>query len=229
MQLQVIRFVSVAVAFLNILAVYTRLRSDLRAHKPFLKLVGIKGIVFLSFVQNVIFTILRSADALKPTSTLSYNDITFGLPNLLLCIEMLLFSFLHLVALNSTPYHVSGRDGYEGGTLGVKAITAACNPIDIMSGVVQAIGYLTGSKHSGSATRYQDVGMEPLRYDGPSYGNSAHLPPSYPDRGSGTHAGDAERGLNRDHSQSPEGLDKNGGFERGRGGGAYTPLSAERY
>lgn len=163
MQLQVIRFVSVAVAFLNILAVYTRLRSDLHAHKPFLKLVGIKGIVFLSFVQNVIFTILRSADALKPTSTLSYNDITFGLPNLLLCIEMLLFSFLHLVAFCSTPYYVSARASYEGGTLGVKAIAAACNPVDIMSGVVQAIGYLTGSKHSGSAARYQGVGMEPLR------------------------------------------------------------------
>ncbi|KAL8791140.1 MAG: hypothetical protein Q9195_006037 [Heterodermia aff. obscurata] len=228
-QLEVIRSVSVAVAFLSILFVYTRLRSDLRAHKPLLKLIGIKGIVFLSFVQNIIFTILHSTNALKPTSALSYNDITFGLPNLLLCIEMLLFSFIHLVAFNSTPYHVAGRSSYEGGPLGVKAIAAACNPVDIIGGVVQAAGYLTGAGNRGAATRYQDIGIEPLRYDGSTYGSAAQGPPPYPYQGPGPRAGDAERGLNRDHSQSPEELDRNGKVGRGRDGGAYTPVSAGRY
>ncbi|KAG7005444.1 hypothetical protein G7Y79_00019g046240 [Physcia stellaris] len=228
-QLEVVRSVSVAVAFLNILAIYTRLRSDLRAHKPFLKLIAIKGIVFLSFLQNIIFTILHSTNALKPTSTLSYNDITFGLPNLLLCIEMLLFSFLHLVAFDSTPYHVSGRGSYEGGPLGVKAIAAACNPMDIISAIVQAVGYLTSASHGGPVTGYQDVGLEPLRHDVHAYGNSTNLTPPYPSRSPGYYAGDAETGLNRDHSQSPERLDETGGFERGRGGDAYTPLSVGRY
>ncbi|KAG6994070.1 N amino acid transport system protein [Physcia stellaris] len=139
--LQAIRSISVAIAFLAIVGLYTRLRPDLAAHQPFAKLLGIKGIVFLSFVQNIVFTILHSTNALKPTSSLSYDDITFGLPNLLLCVEMLIFSLLHLYASNSTPYHNSIRGGYVGGRCGIKAIAATCNPLEIIQGIGQGAGY----------------------------------------------------------------------------------------
>lgn len=111
---------------------------------------------------------------------------------------MLIFSLLHLYAFNSTPYHTSTHGDYVGGRFGIKAISAACNPLEIIQGIVQAVGYLTGAR-GGQSARYQDLGIEPLRHDereaggrgvsgwergvpgesGPGYYRLSNPPPSY--------------------------------------------------
>lgn len=51
--LTIISSVSVALAFVRILGFYSRPKSEVKQHKAFTKLLAIKGIVFLSFLQSV--------------------------------------------------------------------------------------------------------------------------------------------------------------------------------
>ena len=115
--------------------------------------------------RPILFTALYSTSAVKPNSTLSYDDIIFGIPNLILCAEMVIFSLLHLYAYNVGPYkigHASSRGtAYEGGPLGIKAIFASMNPIDFIESLFTAVGYALG-KQSRRSNSYDDMGVQPL-------------------------------------------------------------------
>ena len=52
-QLTVVSSISVAMAFIRLLAFYKRTKTELNPHKPLIKLAAIKGIVFLTFLQSV--------------------------------------------------------------------------------------------------------------------------------------------------------------------------------
>lgn len=156
--LTIIHVISVAVAFLRLLQFYKRLRAQLREHNVLPKLVAIKGVVFLSTLQSLIFSILSSSGAVKPSPTLSYDDFYFGIPSILICGEMLLFSLYNFHAYSVKPYTLASfRPGsiasqpvgagarYHGGFLGVKALLAALNPTDLASGLVLAVKYLFSS------------------------------------------------------------------------------------
>lgn len=62
-ELTVIRSISVALAFIRLLGFYQRTKSELTEHHVLSKLVAIKGIVFLTFIQSVssIFRLLLTA------------------------------------------------------------------------------------------------------------------------------------------------------------------------
>ena len=97
---------------------YYELRGDLAQHKPFLKLLCIKLVIFLSFWQTVSCKIIQQIEPklttqfqliisflassshglIKPGPRVGYQDIHVGIPALLLCIEMALFALLHLFA-----------------------------------------------------------------------------------------------------------------------------------
>lgn len=52
-----------------------------------------------------------------------------------------------------------------GGRFGIKAIAAACNPLEIIQGVGQAVRYFAIARR-GQSARYQELGLEPLQHDG---------------------------------------------------------------
>ena len=153
----IIRTISVTVAFLSLIKFYRRLRVELKEHKVVRKLLAIKGIVGLSALQTLIFTILSSTGAVEPSSKFYYDDIYFGIPSILICGEMVLFSLFNFYAYSFKPYTVTssgaglesqpfkGGAHYQGGFLGVKVILAAMNPTEIASGLVLAVRYLISS------------------------------------------------------------------------------------
>ena len=174
-QLTIIRSISVVMAFIRLLHFYKRLRSELTPHHVVSKLVAIKGIVFLSFLQTIIFTILNSTGAAKPTAKLSYYDIYYGIPSILICVEMVLFSLFNFHAYTSRPYHISSSTYLEGsgsgsagkgGYLGtIKALIMAANPTEIISGLVHAVrNVISIVGGDGSRGPYADdgVGLQPL-------------------------------------------------------------------
>ena len=168
-------------AFLRLLKFYKRMRAELKEHNVVPKLVAIKGIVFLSTMQTLLFSILSSTGAVKPSSTLSFDDFYFGIPSILICGEMVLFSLFNFYAYPIKPYtFTSGNSAieskspkggahYYGGFLGIKALLAALNPMDIASGLALAVQYLISSRKS--ARGYDDV---PLHQ-----GRDASMPPAY--------------------------------------------------
>lgn len=214
--LTIIHTISVALALLRLLKFYGRMRAELKEHKVVPKLFAIKGIVGLSTLQSLIFTILSITGAVEPSSKLSYNDIYFGIPSILICGEMVLFSLFNFHAYSVKPYKLAssgsgiesqalkGGVHYYGGFLGVKAFLAAMNPMEIAGGLVLAVRYLVSNP--------QPQGHEnlPLRQ-----GRDTGVPPPYMPQAStnGPYQGRADSG--REYSPNP--------VEYGRVD-RYTPL-----
>jgi hypothetical protein len=139
---------------------YVQLRKDLADHNPFLKIVAIKLVVFLSFWQTFLLSVLTSSTlgVIKPTSKLAYPDLKVGIPSLLICIEMAIFALLHQWAFPwqeygeggagskypvpgpGTPFNTLGPK--QGGFLGWKAIADAMNPWDLVKGFARGMKWL---------------------------------------------------------------------------------------
>ncbi|KAJ4256182.1 hypothetical protein NW762_009260 [Fusarium torreyae] len=151
--LQVIMSLSLVASVAAILQMYGLLKKDLAHHRPFLKLTAFKIVVGLTFIQEIIFSILSDQGVLKPTDTLTYADVHIGIPNLLICIEMvplaLFFCFAYPWKVYKDGY---GRgnfakleeaarpsSSYQGGPFGIYAWLAMLNPSDSWKAIIFAI------------------------------------------------------------------------------------------
>jgi hypothetical protein len=152
-------------ALFSVLRFYKIMKPKLTSQGVMLKLVAFKGIVFLSFVQNVsglpislvrmltvlvqvVLGILVSSHVIKPTKYMSYHDISIGLPNFILACELPFFAAMIMVAYSIKPYTSlkMGRT-YQGGPGGIKAIVAALNYSDILSSFFRGPMRLVREQH----------------------------------------------------------------------------------
>ncbi|MCJ1226035.1 hypothetical protein MMC12_002684 [Toensbergia leucococca] len=161
--LNILLIISITFALGGILRFYGKTRTDIAEHKPLLKLLAFKAIVFLNFIQSTIFTYISGAD-IGISSKLSYYDLSTGIPSLLICFEMMIFSVFYHYAYSPKPYFIkqgmvpisgdhtlqmSQFTSYQGGFLGFRAITAAMNPMEVLNGIYVAFKILTGSRNPG--------------------------------------------------------------------------------
>ena len=110
-------------------------------------------------------------------------DVSIGIPAMLLCIEMAIFSILHLWAYPWKPYDIhrsqivaaeggssfqlDGRAAYKGGPFGIRAFMDAFNPIDIIKAVGRAFRWLfVGRKHREQDVSYKSHLQESVNPDG---------------------------------------------------------------
>lgn len=187
---QVFEAAAVTVAMFMVIQFYIQLKDDLAEHKPFLKVLSIKLVIFFSFWQTIVISFLSSSNGpLKPTNTLAYQDIKIGIPSVLLCIEMAFFSVLHIFAYPWKPYsikHMSndplmasgmGFSGempkYQGGALGWRAIADAFNPWDIIKASARGFRWL----FVGVRKRHLDVSYQPTKL-GPD-NNTSYTGPTF--------------------------------------------------
>lgn len=116
--------ISVTIAMFMVVQFYIQLKDDLAEHKPFLKVLSIKLVIFFSFWQTIVISLLSSdRGPLQPTKKLAYQDIKIGIPSVMLCIEMAGFSVLHIFAYPWKTYSLEhNRDPLMttggGGTVG---------------------------------------------------------------------------------------------------------------
>src|SRR3954467_8661554 len=84
---------------------YVQLRAPLAEHSPFLKVLAIKLVIFLSFWQTAAISVGTSTlDLVHANEVIAYPDLKVGIPSLLLCFEMAIFAILHLWAFPYRPY-----------------------------------------------------------------------------------------------------------------------------
>jgi hypothetical protein len=156
---------------------YFQLRLDLAPHSPFVKVLAIKLVIFLSFWQSFMFSILTSPTLkiVEATPKIAYPDLKVGMPSLLLCIEMAIFAVLHLWAFPYRPYTARGQPAKysptsisdhpplsselgpkQGGFLGIKALVDAMNPWDMVKGFARGMRWLViGRKNREKDSSYK--------------------------------------------------------------------------
>lgn len=166
---------------------YVQLKNELSDHKPFLKVLAIKGVIFLSFWQSTAISLATSEfNILSSSSKLQYPDISTGIPAMLLCFEMFLFSILHIFAYPWKPYRQdapiiyypspnpsvpSGKENVHippsGGKFGFKAIMNALNLWDVIKAFGRGMRWLfVGVKHRREDSSYQKNGIGGINMDG---------------------------------------------------------------
>ncbi|KAF8621266.1 hypothetical protein AX15_007926 [Amanita polypyramis BW_CC] len=97
--------ISICLALYCLAMFWLCINEDLKPFRPIPKFLCIKGILFFSFWQSVIISILVAAKAI--TRLGPYTDaehISLGLTDTLICIEMPFFALAHLYAFNYSDY-----------------------------------------------------------------------------------------------------------------------------
>ncbi|MCJ1311439.1 hypothetical protein MMC25_005110 [Agyrium rufum] len=169
--LSIISNISVTFAVLSVIEMYQALKTHLAHHKPLAKLVSFKIIIFLQFLQGIVWIVLKSTNHLTPTSTLTYSDLYYGIPSLLTCIELVPISLFFFYAYSYRPYVIDKsanairEDGtyhpttYQGGFLGYRAILGAMDPREIFGGMVFAFKLILGGEEEFTR-RHEDVNLD---------------------------------------------------------------------
>ena len=183
----IIKTIGLVLCFVTVLRFYRRMKPILKARRGALKLFGFKGIVALRFVQNAsthstditthlyvannnqwIFQILIKQGVLKNSNNFTLGDLAYGIPNVLLAAEMVIFSAVFWYAYSSTEYSSKARPNYEQLNI-FHAFFDAINPADTIMGVLR-IPIVLASR-GGGTTMGQYAG--PTRY-GPVDGQGYH-------------------------------------------------------
>lgn len=182
---------------------YIQLNKPLAEHKLFIKILAIKLVVFLSFWQASAISVGTSTlKIVHPNQVLAYPDLKVGIPALLLCVEMAIFSILHIWAF---PYQVyrrgvgssfypspdasKGTVGLEkpalppsGGFLGLRALGNALNLWDFVKAFGRGMRWLfCGVKRRKEDVSYKlgtatDEGMSMSNLHEPKPGQGAYNP-----------------------------------------------------
>ncbi|KAK9149977.1 hypothetical protein Syun_008286 [Stephania yunnanensis] len=97
--------VSVSLALYSLVVFYHVFQKELAPHKPLAKFLCIKGIVFFCFWQGIVLKILVEMGVIRSHHFwLDVERIQEAYQNILVCIEMVIFSFIQQYAYSVTPY-----------------------------------------------------------------------------------------------------------------------------
>lgn len=97
--------ISVSMALYSLVLFYHVFANELAPHKPLAKFLCIKGIVFFSFWQGVALDVLVSAGVIKSHHFwLDAEHIQEAIQNVLVILEMVVFSVIQQYAFNVAPY-----------------------------------------------------------------------------------------------------------------------------
>lgn len=138
----------------------------MKENHPLTKLLAFKLIVGLVILEKILFLILQGVNALQVNDTLTYVDVLIGLPEMVICVQMVPLCFLVLYAYRTKPYEISNaaqtvtlrarpyqalesdhdeealvsesQRCYQGGWLGLHAWAAYLNPLGLLLDVISA-------------------------------------------------------------------------------------------
>ncbi|KAF1927384.1 DUF300-domain-containing protein [Didymella exigua CBS 183.55] len=178
--------VSVTIAMYCVIQFYIQLKEDLAPHRPFLKVLCIKLVIFFCFWQSWIISLLTAEGGpLKATAQIAGPDLRIGIPSMLTCVEMAIFALLHVFAFPWKPYDLKYQspldttiDGYSAqptkyASGPARALLDALNPWDIIKACGRGFRWLFyGARHRTKDSSYQTK-LEPVAtntsYNGPTF------------------------------------------------------------
>lgn len=162
---EVITNIFLGAAITKIVAFYGRFKSEpeFAIHKPGLKLISFKLIVFVNFIQSIIFSVLLSH--IKTSQKMTGYDLKYGIPAALVSFEQILFATFFHYSFRSREYHETMKEDLVSPRMGTfRAAANAFNPTDLLLGMTTAIGSLFGAKgpNAGRGRQMNRSGLEPM-------------------------------------------------------------------
>jgi hypothetical protein len=121
--------------------IYHALHEELAPMQPFRKFVCIKAVVFFSFWQQVVVAGLAYYKVFAVHITYTTEDISRGLQDYLICIEMLVFAILHMYAFSHKDYLSEAEGGMR--TPFLKAFLGSSLPTDVVEDVGASVQRIT--------------------------------------------------------------------------------------
>ena len=100
----VVSGVSTFMAILGLLMLVRRFKNEYKGRGVVAKFAVLKGLVGLTTTQKFIIGVLYNTGAIDGSNKTSHYDLTVGLPDMLINVEMLLAALGFLWAYNWTPY-----------------------------------------------------------------------------------------------------------------------------
>lgn len=97
--------ISVSLALYSLVLFYHVFAKELKPHKPLTKFMCVKGIVFFCFWQGIVLEILVALGVIRSHHFwLDVEHIQEAIQNVLVCVEMVVFSVLQQYAYHVAPY-----------------------------------------------------------------------------------------------------------------------------
>ena len=146
-------------------------------------------------LMQFIISSITSTGAIKASNRIQTPDLRIGIPSMLLCIEMAIFSVFHLWAFPWKVYDVrcsqivasesaagffpDPKTAYHGGLLGSKALMDAFNPWDIIKAIGRGfkwflVGRRTRMEDISYKNSTQGIGLEPTRNQITAFESTSH-------------------------------------------------------
>eukprot|EP00667_Euglena_gracilis_P013043 EG_transcript_13430 len=144
--------VSVTVAFTSLVYFYLATKDLLAEHSPSWKFGIVKGVVFLSFWQSVLVSILIKFHIINGISTWSPDEVGVGLQELLICVEMMLTSIACHYSFSYDPYRPPTGHTVPSPTL----VSHAVSPRMMVQGYVSDVSRLLQGHLSRSGMFSED-------------------------------------------------------------------------
>jgi len=151
-------------------------------HKPSAKLWTFKGFVFLQFVQLVIFGLLNG-QAFTPTAYITYDDLYYGIPAAITCIEAWVFTGLFMWSFSTKEYLLDSQSNQGSRMPFSSAIFNCFNISDIVAGIVLMFDLLmegrwqpgrSGGRMENAGKDYRMENMQPQDQSRRHHGHSGH-------------------------------------------------------
>ncbi|KAK4542473.1 hypothetical protein LTR36_006725 [Oleoguttula mirabilis] len=144
----IISTLGIVLAVTAIFKFHGRMKRLMKARRGMWKLLCFKGIVFLHFIQSWVFNILITHNLVKSSREFSYGDLTYGLPNVIMAVEMVLFSLSFWFAYSAAEYDSNARPKQHRLSF-FQAMFDAMNPSDLFLGIVRIFTLLPTAFGSG--------------------------------------------------------------------------------
>lgn len=130
------------------------MKNLMKVRRGLSKLIAFKIIVFVRFFQQWVFSLLLQDNVIKTSDAFSYNDILYGIPAVLTCAEMVLFSLGFWYAFSSTEYSSTAKPREAPLPL-LKAVLHAINPWDLIVGMARIFPLCGEVRRTGDWKAYE--------------------------------------------------------------------------
>ncbi|KAF9346142.1 hypothetical protein BGX34_004157 [Mortierella sp. NVP85] len=130
----IINFFSASIALYCLVLFYQTINLEIQEHSPFLKFMCVKMVVFFCYWQTIVISLVAALGVFKPEDNWTLTDVKIGISCTLICVEMVVFSALHVYSFSYRPYVIPGKT-----TPVFMSLIDGFNPVDMGREIVWAI------------------------------------------------------------------------------------------